>query len=411
MNSRRDRRQEGIARGATNDLSQIIEAFQDTRTEIAARFITDPEIGASIPQAAGEATGPSSSLPVAMFEPTKSIMARYGNGDLCENQVEAIIQQGFSRWRQMVVFNTLDGWSVRETRDGFELWDAGGLWATGTAQIEDEWWCAAEEQGYVLAVYGPRLGVRRPPKGRWDAAAKANELRAARRSGIVAAAIVAWRALPQPDPRPYPGPRYDPATGEIDIGVTARGRVSKWLLNPPGAGVRHGLIVGEEGCGKTNTLRILNLGAVSSGLFVLWAAGPSGRHDLSWMKDAADWIVTGREQTTEMLRAAAQVVAARLGEGGYAQPSPERPGILLTIDDCQQVFAGNPEAARLAEAILADGARTGIALVVTARGTELAYFGGSAKLRAGFAAGTKAAMGANAHAIYNALRTNIQMDI
>jgi hypothetical protein len=406
MSTRRNPRHSGIPQGATTDLSEIIAMFQNTHTQIAARFITDPEINGSLPGPVGEASDPAAVLPLALFEPEKSIMARHGNGDVCESQVEAIIQMGFSRWRQMVVFHTLDGWSVRHTRDGLELWDAGGLWATGTARVSDEWLHAAEQQGYVLAVYGPKLGVRRPAKGRWDAAAKAEELRMGRRSGMVAAAIVAWQGLPPPDPEPYPGPHYDLATGEIDIGVTSDGRVSKWLLNPPGVGIRHGLIVGDEGCGKTNTLRILNLGALSSGLFVLWAADAAGRNDLSWMHGAADQIASGRQQTIELLRAGANVVAARLSHGGYTVPSSDKPGILLTIDDCQQVFAGNPEATRLAEMILDGGSRAGVALVVTARGVDRAYFGGSAKLRAGFAAGTKAAMGTDARVIYDILRTD-----
>ncbi|MEY9860099.1 hypothetical protein ABH935_005735 [Catenulispora sp. GAS73] len=304
------------------------------------------------------------------------------------------------------MFNALEGWSVRQTGDGMELWDSGGLWAVGHGALGAKWLQAAEDLGHVLVVYGPRIGVRQPVSGRWDAAAKAAELRSARQSGIVAAAVVAWRGLQPPDVAPYPDPRYNPTTGEIDIGVNAGGESSTWRLLEPGVGVRHGLIVGPEGWGKTNTLRILNLGALTSKRFVLWAADPACRSDLTWMSDIADWIATGSQETVEMLRAAGNAVAARLVEGGYAEPFSAKPGILLTVDDGQQVFAGNPEATRLAEAIAADGGRAGVALVVTTRGADLAYFGGSAKLRAGLAAGVAMAMGPDAYGIHDMLRVD-----
>ncbi|MFG2000620.1 hypothetical protein ACGFNU_15900 [Spirillospora sp. NPDC048911] len=56
------------------------------------------------------------------------------------------------------------------------------------------------------------------------------------------------------------------------------------------------------------------------------------------------------------------------------------------IDEAQEVFAGHPEATRLAEHIVAHGGPAGVGLVVTSRSADLAYLGGSATLRAGLAA-------------------------
>src|SRR5260221_927047 len=153
MSNRRRRQRAGIPRGGTNDVAQIIEIFQDKQPEVAPRFITDPEISGTVPQPFDEIGAPPAALPVVLFEPTEAIAVRFSNGDVAESQVDAIVQQGFSRWRPIVAFNTLDGWSVRQTGDGLELWDAGGLWAVGTVQIDVKWLRAAEELGYVLAVY------------------------------------------------------------------------------------------------------------------------------------------------------------------------------------------------------------------------------------------------------------------
>jgi hypothetical protein len=47
------------------------------------------------------------------------------------------------------------------------------------------------------------------------------------------------------------------------------------------------------------------------------------------------------------------------------------------------VFAGNPEATALAERIVTNGGPAGFGLVVSSRGADLAYFGGSRQLLSG----------------------------
>jgi hypothetical protein len=61
-----------------------------------------------------------------------------------------------------------------------------------------------------------------------------------------------------------------------------------------------------------------------------------------------------------MLTAANAGIQARLDHGGYADPSPDRPCFLITIDECQHVFAGNPEATALAERIVTNGGPAGL---------------------------------------------------
>ena len=88
-----------------------------------------------------------------------------------------------------------------------------------------------------------------------------------------------------------------------------------------------------------------------------------------------------------MLRAAADIIPARMKAGGCPDPLPDKPGILIAIDECEHVFAANKEATSLGEFIVTEGGPAGVALVATARGGSLAYFGGSARLRSGLASG------------------------
>jgi hypothetical protein len=95
----------------------------------------------------------------------------------------------------------------------------------------------------------------------------------------------------------------------------------------------------------------------------------------------ADWIAQSPAETVSMLTVANQIITKRLKHGGYTDPTPDKPGILITIDEAQHVFAGDADATALAERIATTGGPVGVALVVTARGADLAYYGGSRTLR------------------------------
>lgn len=100
--------------------------------------------------------------------------------------------------------------------------------------------------------------------------------------------------------------------------------------------------------------------------FVLWC--------VRLWASAADRIAQTPDETVAMLEAADRITTARLDHSGYTDPSTDRPGVLITIDEDQHVFDGDPHATALAERITATGGRAGVGLVVTTRGTNLAYY-------------------------------------
>jgi hypothetical protein len=199
-----------------------------------------------------------------------------------------------------------------------------------------------------------------------------------------------------PEEVSYPGPSYDPATGRLQIGVAEDGRHPTWRLNTPGEGVHHGLI-GGRGLGKSGLLRLLMVEAITSRRFGLWAADPTGRHDLKAMRSGvAGRLAENRAETVEMLEAASRVITERTKEGDYTGPTSDSPDILIAMEDCGQVFTANRHATRLAEEVVTRGGPVGVGLVVTTRSTDLAYFGGSRLLRARLAEGNQVAFGSDA---------------
>ena len=141
---------------ASSDEAEAI--LHDVDTNVAALLSRDPAL--CLGSAAWDR------WPVALFEPRRGVGIALHDGSLREMQTEAIIQAGFSRWRQVTGFTLLPGWSVLQTPVGLELWDKGGIWARGSLPVLPRCWRAtAEEAGAVIAVYGHRIGVCPPETG------------------------------------------------------------------------------------------------------------------------------------------------------------------------------------------------------------------------------------------------------
>lgn len=177
-------------------------------------------------------------------------------------------------------------------------------------------------------------------------------------------------------PTRYPGPSYDPATGQFESGTSMDGP-TYWTLNTPGHGVENGLIAGPPDIGKTNSLRIVLVEATCAGKFHLGIADPLDRNGLVDIFERVSEICPARTrtETAGLLEAFVNVVNVRTEHAAdFREPTPHHPGILLALDDGHEVLR-DPAVAELAEIVATRGPAVSVGLVVATASVEMADFG------------------------------------
>jgi hypothetical protein len=182
-----------------------------------------------------------------------------------------------------------------------------------------------------------------------------------------------------PDKVDHPGPSYNPATGTFQLGVSTDGAVP-WHLHKPGRGVQHGLIAGPSHLGKTNTCKLIAAETMGSGLFVVMIAEPAGPGPLAEIfANIAHSTADDIPGTIELLQAAGRIVDERTKAGGYTDPTIDRPGILLIIDDAHVVLH-DPDTAQLANHIADAGGPAGVGLVLASKSLDPADYAHNTEL-------------------------------
>ncbi|WP_326753230.1 hypothetical protein OIE73_16245 [Streptomyces hirsutus] len=180
---------------------------------------------------------------------------------------------------------------------------------------------------------------------------------------------------------------YDPTEGTVSMGQSRNGEPIKVRLHHPGHGVRHAMIAGDPGVGKSNSLNIALLGALASRRYVLGLLDWSHEQKhFEHMYDVSQWFCGNDiRHSITLLQAIVRVLDFRIENGGYIDPTPEKPAILVAIEEAQNLFSKSAEAVTLALRILGDGKRGGISLYATIPDISLASFGGNEELRLAFA--------------------------
>lgn len=187
--------------------------------------------------------------------------------------------------------------------------------------------------------------------------------------------------------------------GVVELGPYGDGEgCAPWRLWTPGDAAHQGswwggLVIGGMGIGKSRKLELIAISAMATGSTVVWFIDPQAGASSPALRGHADWY-TDLSGATTMLSALERIVDWRGKENaangwiGF-DPSPERPGILVMIDEAHEVFAGHTDR----WTTLARKARkVGIGLVAFSQYPGLSTFAGSEPLRAAIMAGNAVVM-------------------
>jgi len=195
----------------------------------------------------------------------------------------------------------------------------------------------------------------------------------------------------------FEGP--DVEEGVVRLGPYADGDGSApWRLWTPGDAAHEGswwggLVIGGMGIGKSRKLELISISAMATGYTVVWFIDPQGGASSPALRNHADWY-TDLDGSTGMLGAIERIVDWRGKENaangwiGF-DPSSQRPGLIVMIDEAHEVFARNTER----WTTLGRKARkVGVGLVAFSQYPGLSTFAGSEPLRAAIMAGNSAVM-------------------
>ncbi|MFB7078813.1 hypothetical protein [Streptomyces sp. NPDC056308] len=180
-------------------------------------------------------------------------------------------------------------------------------------------------------------------------------------------------------------PLYRPETGKIAVGHSRDGQVAEIEIHKPNIGVRHGIIAGEKGIGKSNHLTLILLGALTSSryrlLLIDWS--PEQKHFHPFIENGAalSFSVGNLKTSLGILSNAARVIEVRRKKGGYVNPNIEKPGLLIAIEEAHHLFQISGEAKSLCLKIAQEGGPVGVSLFVTIPDVSLGSFGGSVELQ------------------------------
>jgi len=150
--------------------------------------------------------------------------------------------------------------------------------------------------------------------------------------------------------------------------------------------VRHGLIAGEKGVGKSNSLELILLGALNSSKYIIclidWS--PDQKHFHPFIEGGAAYRYSGNSLAPSLgiLSGIARVIEYRARTAGYINPAPGKPAIMIAIEEAHLLFKSSKEAQAQCLKIVRDGAPVGVSLFITIPDASLESFGGNADLQA-----------------------------
>jgi hypothetical protein len=135
---------------------------------------------------------------VLLLEPRKAMVIQSRETGETEHEVRAenAVGQGLQRLLPgVVVLDVARDWALRRSGPQVELIAPFGqlLARAEMRRFPPGWLAAADELGYVLVIYGTRIGMRTPPGARsYNDDDRRAELDGSRRAGAAAWGLVQW---------------------------------------------------------------------------------------------------------------------------------------------------------------------------------------------------------------------------
>lgn len=180
----------------------------------------------------------------------------------------------------------------------------------------------------------------------------------------------------------FTGPRRH--DGFLDMGPFADGAgEASWRLYTPGS-MWSGMIIGGTGIGKSRLVENLGISALSGGDTIIIYVDPQGGVSSPALAEHAHLFIPGANIDL-LLDALLAGIEAR-GEENAAEgwtgftPLPERPGILVIVEECHRPFADKDTASN-ASYVAREGRKVGFALLAISQYPGLVTFGNNEALR------------------------------
>ena len=186
----------------------------------------------------------------------------------------------------------------------------------------------------------------------------------------------------------FTGPRRD--GGLLGLGPWADGSGEAQLRQYTEGSMWSTVVIGGTGIGKSRLVENAVISALSGGDTVYWYLDPQGGASSPALAERADWFATLRE-AGDMLDAAIAILEARGEENAFErqtgfQPSRERPGLLLVVEECHGPF-GVKAWKEGWKKIAREGRKVGIAIMCISQYPGLETFGNSEAMRLNIMAG------------------------
>lgn len=231
-----------------------------------------------------------------------------------------------------------------------------------------------------------------------------------RRRGTASARVTVLSRNPVVGDIVFTGPAVD--GGRLLLGPHADGTgEAGYQLYTPGS-MWSGVVIAGSGMGKSRLLENIACSTMSRGDTVVWFLDPHNGASSPALRDHADWFAT-LSDAEDMLTAALTVGRWR-GEENAAynltgfDASPDRPGLLIVIDESHRVFPDQKTAARWGD-IAREFRKFGVTLLLADQYPGLPTFGGSEELRSSVMRGNVIAMHTRSR-IAGTLMAGLQVD-